>query len=280
MIFNKKQKDEIEAMKAEIKKLREENSIMSEKYVSENQVNNLLKQENSELSRKVADYENSKNSYKHMDYTKEIEELDKMLNKLVNQDEWVIENINHINRIGLEVINRAKTAGETIDSMTQTTKDTGSVINNFTSSFESLLGRVKSIENISSQISSIASQTQLLSLNASIESARAGEAGRGFTVVAEEIKKLSENTTALLKDIQNTVKETYDIAIKAREQAVSLNHGKDDNVLVAKEAREGFNDVVIKIEEVARKLSEIKNAGDEHLDLSQNIIGKVNKIQY
>lgn len=206
-------------------------------------------------------------------------QIDSMLNDLVGQDHYVIENINEINNIGIQVKEIVKSADTTIKDMTQTTRDNSGVITNFTESFEELLSKVKSIENISTQINGIASQTQLLSLNASIESARAGEAGRGFTIVADEIKKLSENTTALLKDIQKTVKETYDIAIKAKNQVEDLNQGKADSNTVAKEANEGFAKVTNKIEEITERISKIKLEGDKHLDLSQNIMDKVNSIK-
>lgn len=206
-------------------------------------------------------------------------QIDSMLNDLVGQDHYVIENINEINNIGIQVKEIVKSADTTIKDMTQTTRDNSGVITNFTESFEELLSKVKSIENISTQINGIASQTQLLSLNASIESARAGEAGRGFTIVADEIKKLSENTTALLKDIQKTVKETYDIAIKAKNQVEELNQGKADSNTVAKEANEGFAKVTNKIEEITERISKIKLEGDKHLNLSQNIMDKVNSIK-
>ncbi|MCY6369254.1 methyl-accepting chemotaxis protein [Clostridium ganghwense] len=63
------------------------------------------------------------------------------------------------------------------------------------------------ITNIISAIQQIASQTNLLSLNASIEAARAGEAGKGFSVVAGEIRKLAENTNTFAKEIKDNIDE-------------------------------------------------------------------------
>lgn len=65
----------------------------------------------------------------------------------------------------------------------------------------------KSISNIVSAINDIAEQTNLLSLNASIEAARAGDAGRGFSVVAEEIRKLADQCLASSSQISSIVDE-------------------------------------------------------------------------
>lgn len=84
---------------------------------------------------------------------------------------------------------------------------------------------VSEVQDIVSQIFSISDQTDLLALNASIESARAGEAGKGFSVVAEEIRKLAEETRVLTEKIGEIVTELQNNA----DEAI----GTVDNVLEA-----------------------------------------------
>jgi methyl-accepting chemotaxis protein len=280
-MFGKNYKEQIEALSKQLAEAKAEKEAADLQIQQlETQYNSIV-EENEELNRSLQEVNSMQETAATNNSENDIitSELDSMLNNLLGQDHYVIDNINEINNIGVQVKEIVKSADNTIKEMTQTTKDNSGVISNFTESFEELLSKVKSIENISTQINGIASQTQLLSLNASIESARAGEAGRGFTIVADEIKKLSENTTALLKDIQKTVKETYDIAIKAKNQVEDLNQGKADSDTVAKEANEGFTKVTDKIEEITERISKIKLEGDKHLDLSQNIMDKVSSIR-
>lgn len=280
-MFGKNYKKQIEELSKQLDEVKAEKEAANLQIQQlETQYNSMV-EENEELNKSLQEVNSMQETAATNNSENDVitSELNSMLNDLLGQDHYIIDNINEVSSIGIQVGEIVKSTDNTIKEMTQTTKDSSGVISNFTESFEELLSKVKSIENISTQINGIASQTQLLSLNASIESARAGEAGRGFTIVADEIKKLSENTTALLKDIQKTVKETYDIAIKAKNQVEELSQGESDIDTVVREANEGFAKVTDKIMKIAERVSSIKVEGDKHLDLSQSVMSKVSEIR-
>ncbi|MCP9758825.1 methyl-accepting chemotaxis protein [Aquitalea sp. S1-19] len=96
--------------------------------------------------------------------------------------------------------------GQAITEMTRI----GSMVDQAAGSIAELVGKTHNIASIMQVIKDIADQTNLLALNAAIEAARAGEAGRGFAVVADEVRKLSERTAQATQEIAGMIDEIRD----------------------------------------------------------------------
>ncbi len=136
----------------------------------------------------------------------------------------------------------------------------------------------KKIENASQMIRSIAEQTNLLALNAAIEAARAGEAGRGFAVVADEIRKLAEDSNKFTKEIEEIVVELTDktnSAVTTMQEAAALTAAQTEGVEVTKTKFEGISGAIEKTKEALSMLNQTGEAmnvkKDEIIDIIQNL---------
>lgn len=122
----------------------------------------------------------------------------------------------------------------------------------------------KKIENIISDIESIASQTNLLSLNAAIEAARAGEAGKGFAVVAEQIRMLADesaksavDTRTLIEGAINEIEEGNQVAQKAADSMEAVVQGINDISDTSKMLSENSNQQIAALREAEKGVEQI-----------------------
>lgn len=133
------------------------------------------------------------------------DECQKKMDVLSNEIKMVLGEIAKIEKVADSNHDMIKNGMVEMSSLSNGSADTTEITNKVIESITTLAEKTKSIEEFVNLINEISAQTNLLSLNASIESARAGEAGRGFAVVAEEIRKLADESLHAAEQIRNTV---------------------------------------------------------------------------
>ena len=193
--------------------------------------------------------------------------------------------INHVadrsleaNRISSESGRLASSGEEVIGHTVEDMNDIASTVNEAAALIQQLEANSQQISNVVAVIRDVADQTNLLALNAAIEAARAGEQGRGFAVVADEVRKLAERTSTSTKEISSTI----DTMRASASNAVDSMQGVVSRVALGVERAQEANTSIKQIGEGSRNavhmVEEITEAIREQGTATNNIAMQVERI--
>lgn len=177
-----------------------------------------------------------------------------------------------------EAMERSRKAGATMDEMVKVNDETRASISSIVEQAEKNIASSESVNQIVGTIQDIASQTELLALNASIEAARAGEAGRGFAVVAQEISKLATESASSATNIQKIVGElianiqlTADISKTLDTNASKQNKSIEETKAVFGQVQENIGSVTVGAQEITEGVKALEQVKQSMLTMIESL---------
>ncbi len=162
---------------------------------------------------------------------------------------------------GVQKVNETKNG---MDRIVLSSKQTGKIIS-------SLANKTDQIGEIAQVIDDIADQTNLLALNAAIEAARAGEQGRGFAVVADEVRKLAERTTKATKEIAQTIKDIQSEATEANNSMRDAGTSVEDGIRLTSEVADILSRILEESGKVVDVVAQVAAASEQQSTVSEEI---------
>jgi methyl-accepting chemotaxis protein len=187
-----------------------------------------------------------------------VDQLTSEINELATNAIESVEVTNEVGKLSESGSESAKEAGERMNNIIKVT-------NNSAQKVRELADKTNEITAVLDVIRQIADQTNLLALNAAIEAARAGEAGRGFAVVADEVRRLAESSAKSSEDIDTKLKQIQENAQIVVEDIETSSNEVNQGKMVIDSSLKVLDEIASRIRNVSRNVSKLSDSAQAEM---------------
>ena len=241
-----------------IKSVRDNANIVRDGSVSLTEVAEQLSVLTEEISASIGEVSTNTN--------KQSCDFQEITNKLTNFGEKVNvvkDNVGSI-REDISIINDKSIIGtENIEQLNEGIIGVNESFDNFGMSIEYIQGDMKNVSEIINIINGISEQINLLAFNAAIEAASAGEAGRGFNVIASEVRKLSDRSKDSAQNISTIINRLTKVINKLVEESINMDNQLEKQKNIIYESSSSFAEIAVLVNEITPKVSNIDSAFED-----------------
>lgn len=207
-----------------------------------------------------------------------VEESSTAVKEMSQGVQRIAENAQIVASSAIQASEVALDGNESIQSAVQQMNSISETVNGLAQVVKELGERSEEIGQIVEVITSIAAQTNLLALNAAIEAARAGEHGRGFAVVADEVRKLAEQSSSSAQQIAGLIATIQSETGKAVTSMQHATHEVSEGIGVVNSAGQSFKQIQASVNTVAEQIQEVSAASEQMSAATDQVVQSIDHI--
>ncbi len=200
-----------------------------------------------------------------------IEEMSATVQEVSRNTNEAMSSTHQVNTKAIESQTVVGNSLEAINNLASEVSEIGTLISGLHST-------TSNISNVIDVIKGIADQTNLLALNAAIEAARAGEQGRGFAVVADEVRTLAQRTQDSTIEIEGIIKQLQHEANNANTMVIGTQKRADESIDGAHQIELSLTSIVTAVSDINLMIEQIATAAEEQVSVTEEINRNVNDI--
>ena len=220
----------------------------------------------------------SQNAKQIRSQQQQIEQVAAATEEMTATSEEISRNVQQVADAANSAMAKSKTGEQVLHGSVSRIRSLADSVQQVNKVIEELEERSSHISDVVDVIRKVAEQTNLLALNAAIEAARAGEHGRGFAVVADEVRTLARQTHESTTRIEDIIKGVTDMTASASRSIISSHKLATETSLQAEELEQTFADILADVNNISDMATQIAASSEEQVSVTREVAGNMESV--